>query len=179
MTSARPEITSPEAASDADSFDVPGVEDGAAIWRLARDSKTLDLNSSYSYLLWCRDFARTSVIARSADGEPAGFITGYVRPDEPRALVVWQVAVDAAQRGRGLAGRMLDHLADRVAGDAEPGSPVREIETTITADNAASIALFSAFARRRGTSVERRVLFDDALFPDGHPAEELHRIPLH
>lgn len=38
-------------------LDHPGVEDGAAIWRIARDSRTLDLNSSYSYLLWCRDFA--------------------------------------------------------------------------------------------------------------------------
>ncbi|MGY5138554.1 diaminobutyrate acetyltransferase, partial [Streptomyces nigrescens] len=40
-------------------LDTPRVEDGAAIWRIARDSKTLDLNSSYSYLLWCRDFAAT------------------------------------------------------------------------------------------------------------------------
>ncbi len=78
-------------------LDTPRVDDGAAIWRIARDSKTLDLNSSYSYLLWCRDFAATSVVARDGAGEPVGFITGYVRPQQPRTLLVWQVAVDEAR----------------------------------------------------------------------------------
>lgn len=45
-------------------LDTPRIEDGAAIWRIARDSGSLDLNSSYSYLLWCRDFADTTVVAR-------------------------------------------------------------------------------------------------------------------
>ncbi|MFD5542176.1 diaminobutyrate acetyltransferase, partial [Streptomyces sp. NPDC127079] len=34
--------------------DRPSVTDGAALWRIAKDSGNLDLNSSYSYLLWCR-----------------------------------------------------------------------------------------------------------------------------
>src|SRR2546426_608548 len=96
-------------------LDAPRVEDGAAIWRIARDSQALDLNSSYSYLLWCRDFAATSVVARAADGEPVAFVTGYIRPDRPETLVVWQVAVDHAHRGRGLAGALLDGLTARVA----------------------------------------------------------------
>ncbi|RBL85135.1 diaminobutyrate acetyltransferase, partial [Streptomyces cavourensis] len=61
------------------SIDTPRVEDGAAIWRIARDSEVLDLNSSYSYLLWCRDFAATSAVARGEDGEPIAFVTGYIR----------------------------------------------------------------------------------------------------
>ncbi|HAG60102.1 MAG TPA: diaminobutyrate acetyltransferase, partial [Arthrobacter bacterium] len=73
---------------------------------MARDSKVLDLNSSYSYLLWCRDFAAASIMA-TVDGEPAGFITGYMRPGEPGTLMVWQVAVDEAFRGRKLAASML------------------------------------------------------------------------
>src|ERR1700709_225784 len=85
-------------------IDSPRVEDGAAIWRIARDSEVLDLNSSYSYLLWCRDFAATSVVARDTEGSPIAFVTGYVRPERPEALVVWQVAVDSDHRGRGLAG---------------------------------------------------------------------------
>ncbi len=60
------------------------MEDGAAIWRIARDSKVLDLNSSYSYLLWCRDFAATSAVARGENGEPIAFVTGYLRPTAPR-----------------------------------------------------------------------------------------------
>ncbi|GGM44223.1 L-2,4-diaminobutyric acid acetyltransferase [Longimycelium tulufanense] len=148
----------------------PGTTDGAEMWRIARDSQTLDLNPSYAYLLWCRDFSVTSAVAR-VDGTVAGFVTGYLRPDAPDTLVVWQIAVDAQQRGHGLAGRLLRHLLARLA---ERG--VRFLETTITADNTASIALFSALARDLGTTIERRELFDAAMFPDGHAAEDLYRI---
>ncbi|EPH41044.1 diaminobutyrate acetyltransferase [Streptomyces aurantiacus] len=156
-------------------IDTPGVADGAAIWRIARDSKALDLNSSYSYLLWCRDFAATSVVARDAYGEPAGFMTGYIRPDKPRTLVVWQAAVDHAHRGRGLAGALLDGLAAKVA--AHQG--LDALETTITPDNEASERLFTSFAERHGARVERTVLFDAGLFPGddgGHEPEVLFDI---
>ncbi|MFF3562883.1 diaminobutyrate acetyltransferase [Streptomyces sp. NPDC002574] len=155
-------------------LDTPVIEDGTALWRIARDSRTLDLNSPYSYLLWCRDFARTSVVARSARGDrgtAVGFVTGYVRPDSPRTLVVWQVAVDSAHRGRGLAGAMLDELARRAAAEG-----IREVETTITPDNDASHRLFTSFGARHGARTEREVLFDGGLFPDGHQPEVLYRI---
>lgn len=93
------------------------MEDGASLWRIARDSEVLDLNSSYSYLLWCRDFAATSAVARDEHGEPVAFVTGYVRPDRPQTLVVWQVAVDDAYRGRGLAADLLDALTERVSAE--------------------------------------------------------------
>ncbi|WP_240135833.1 diaminobutyrate acetyltransferase [Streptomyces sp. MUM 178J] len=154
-------------------IDTPRVEDGAAIWRIARDSEVLDLNSSYSYLLWCRDFAATSVVARGADGEPVAFVTGYVRPDRPEALVVWQVAVDRAHQGKGLAGKLLDALTAKVV----ETRGIREIETTITPDNTASDRLFTAYAKRHGASLEREVLFDGGLFPEGtHQPEVLYRI---
>lgn len=154
-------------------LDAPRLEDGAAIWRIARDSGTLDLNSSYSYLLWCRDFADTSVVARGADGEPVGFITGYIRPQRPRTLVVWQVAVDASARGRGLAAAMLDGLAARVAGELG----IDGVETTVTPDNTPSNRLFTSFAERHGASKEKEVLFDAGVFPDGgHAPEVLYRI---
>ncbi|GAA2443276.1 diaminobutyrate acetyltransferase [Streptomyces macrosporus] len=149
----------------------PGVEDGAAVWRIARDSRTLDLNSSYSYLLWFRDFAATSVVARGDDGEPVGFVTGYVRPERPGTLVVWQIAVEERQRGRGLAGAMLDHLAARL----RPRG-VRHLETTVTPANTASDRLFTVFARRHGAALRREVLFDGGLFPDAHEPEVLYRI---
>ncbi|MEU3944776.1 diaminobutyrate acetyltransferase [Streptomyces sp. NPDC029526] len=154
-------------------IDRPTVADGAVLWRIARDSKVLDLNSSYSYLLWCRDFAATSAVARDDDGEPIGFITGYVRPDSPHTLLVWQVAVDGTHRGRGLAAAMLDSLAARTA--AERG--VTTVETTITPGNTASERLFTAFAERHGAPLEREVLFEAGQFPDGpHDPEVLYRI---
>ncbi|GGV81349.1 L-2,4-diaminobutyric acid acetyltransferase [Streptomyces thermoviolaceus subsp. apingens] len=155
------------------SVDRPAVADGAALWRLAKDSGTLDVNSSYSYLLWCRDFAATSVVARDAAGEVVGFVTGYVRPDRPRTLLVWQVAVAASHRGRGLASRMLDALAARVAGERG----LTTLETTITPGNTASERLFASFAARHGAGLEREVLFAAEQFPDGpHDPEVLHRI---
>ncbi|KOU02572.1 2,4-diaminobutyric acid acetyltransferase [Streptomyces sp. NRRL F-5755] len=154
-------------------LDTPRVEDGAAIWRIARDSKALDLNSSYSYLLWCRDFAATSAVARDGAGEPAAFVTGYLRPESPQTLFVWQIAVDAAHRGRGLAAALLDGLVARTAEERD----VRRLETTITADNAASNRLFASFAERHGAPLTREVLLDAGLFPEqGHDAEVLHRI---
>lgn len=149
------------------------MEDGAAIWRIARDSEVLDLNSSYSYLLWCRDFAATSLVARGRDGEPIAFVTGYVRPDRPEALVVWQVAVDHAHRGRRLAGVLLDALTTKVTDERG----VREVETTITPDNTASDRLFTSYAKRHRAPLAREVLFDGGLFPEGtHQPEVLYRI---
>ncbi|MEU1127507.1 diaminobutyrate acetyltransferase [Streptomyces sp. NPDC005899] len=154
-------------------IDTPRVEDGAAIWRIARDSEVLDLNSSYSYLLWCRDFAATSVVARDENGDPIAFVTGYLRPDRPRTLVVWQVAVDASHRGKGLAATLLDALAARVAA----GQGLASVETTITPDNTASERLFTSFAQRHDVALEREVLFPGDLFPeDTHLPEVLFRI---
>ncbi|MEV0227593.1 diaminobutyrate acetyltransferase [Streptomyces sp. NPDC050704] len=154
-------------------IDRPHVGDGAALWRIAKDSGTLDLNSSYSYLLWCRDFAGTSAVARAADGEPVAFVTGYIRPERPHTLLVWQVAVDAAHRGRGLAAALLDGLTLRIAGERE----LTVVETTITPGNTASERLFTSYAARHGATVERDVLFDAGLFPDGpHDPEVLYRI---
>ncbi|MFE2565236.1 diaminobutyrate acetyltransferase [Streptomyces mirabilis] len=154
-------------------IDRPKVADGAALWHIAKDSGTLDLNSSYSYLLWCRDFAGTSAVARDADGVPVGFVTGYVRPEHPGTLLVWQVAVDAAHRGRGLAAALLDGLTARVAEQRT----ITAVETTITPGNTASERLFTSYARRHGARVEHEVLFEAGQFPDGpHDPEVLYRI---
>lgn len=146
---------------------IPETGDGAAMWRLARGSRVLDVNSSYAYLLMCRDFAATSALAL-VDDRPAGFVTGYLRPDRPDTLMVWQVAVDEEHRGRGLARRMLDAVVDRAAPQV--------LETTIEPGNEASTALFTAFGRGRGAEVARSTLFDAGAFPDGHEPEVLFRI---
>jgi L-2,4-diaminobutyric acid acetyltransferase len=151
----------------------PTVEEGVDMWRLARDSAVLDVNSRFAYLLLARDFAATSVVAR-AGSRVVGFITGYRRPAELSTLLVWQVAVDAAARGHGLAGRMLDTLFDGVA------AGVDHVETTITPGNEASIALFTGFARRRGARVRVTELFGAELLSsdgaDDHEPEHRYRI---
>ncbi|MFE5295484.1 diaminobutyrate acetyltransferase [Streptomyces sp. NPDC056632] len=153
------------------------VTDGADLWRIARESGDLDVNSPYSYLLWCRDFAATSAVARDDAGRAVGFVTGYLRPEAPGTLFVWQVAVDGSHRGTGVAGALLDALAARVA--AEHG-PVR-LEATVTPGNVPSDRLFRSYARRHGATVTREVLFPTTSFPDAsdagvHEPEVLYRI---
>lgn len=147
----------------------PAEGHGAAMWRVARDSRTLDLNTSYAYLLLARDFAATSRVALH-NGEVVGFVLGYLRPSAPDRLFIWQIAVDASMRGQHVAGRMLDALLADLPG-------VRTVETTITEDNTASQRLFASFAQRHGADHEIQPFFEAADFPDaGHDAELLHVI---
>lgn len=145
----------------------PSPADGVGMWKLAVESKVLDANSRYAYVLWCRDFARTSVVARR-DGRAVGYVTGYMRPEAPTTVVVWQVCVDASAQGEGLAGRMLDAVYDRAPG-------VDRMETTITPDNESSIRLFTSFAKRHHVPIERSALFGPELLGD-HEPEDLYRI---
>lgn len=142
------------------------------MWRVAEASGELDLNSSYMYLLFARDFAQTCRVAIAGDAV-VGFVLGYRRPEAPDCLFIWQVAVNESHRGQGLAGRLLDDLA--LALTALP-DPVTRMETTITADNSASQRLFAGFAERWGARMEVGELFETEHFPDAHDAERLHRI---
>ncbi|MBR8639253.1 diaminobutyrate acetyltransferase [Streptomyces tuirus] len=150
----------------------PTIADGPAVWRIARESGKLDVNSPYSYLLWFRDFAQTSAVARDDNGALKGFTTGYRRPDRPDVLVIWQIAVTGAGRGRGLAGAMLDHLTHRLRAQGI----LRSLETTISPGNTASQQLFLSFAERHRASLKRELLFPAELFPDAHEPEYLYRI---
>ena len=149
-------------------LDRPDVRDGPSCRRLAQATGSLDVNSSYAYLLWCREFAATSVVARR-DGAVAGFLTGFRRPDEPRTLFVWQVAVDAAERGKGVAAAMLDGLVGRLP-------DVDHVEASVTPGNTASQALFAGFADHRGARLTRTDLFGTDLLGPDHPPEILLRI---
>lgn len=147
----------------------PHVDDGAEMWRVARDSVRLDLNTPYAYMLWARDFHATSLVVE-VDGRVGGFVTGYLRPEESTTLMVWQIAVDEEHRGQGLAGRLLDELVRRTG--------AYTLETTVTADNVASQRLFQAFADRHQAQHSVSDLFAEDHFPDGQSwdAELLHRI---
>lgn len=154
----------------------PRIADAARMWQIADDSQVLDVNSGYAYLLWCRDFAATSVVAE-VGGRVVGFITGYIRPEAPATFFVWQVAVDADQRGRGIGVAMLEWLADTVTDPAHPlGGKVRALETTVSPDNTASVAMFASLARRRGARLTKSALFEPDVFPDSHAAEDLYHI---
>lgn len=152
----------------------PRLEDGGAMWQLAERSERLDVNSAYYYLMFCKPFAPTSVVAEDrAAGRLVGFVTGLFWPDDPRTLFVWQVGVDAAARGRRVASRMLDGLLA-----AEACREATHLETTVTPSNEPSMALFHSLARRRGAACEESVFFRAEHFPSEavHEPEMLLRI---
>ncbi|WUD70176.1 diaminobutyrate acetyltransferase [Nocardia sp. NBC_00508] len=140
------------------------------MWRIAKDSAVLDTNSSYAYLLWCRDFAGTSLVAE-LDGHIVGYVIGFIRPQATDTVFVWQIAVDQAQRGRGIGTELLHTLLNSVAAQG-----ISVLETTISPDNPASIAMFASVARARGADITKSPLFEAGDFPDSHASEELYRI---
>jgi L-2,4-diaminobutyric acid acetyltransferase len=146
----------------------PRPIDGLRLHALALRAGGLDVNSPYSYHLWCRDFARTSTVAW-AGGEPVGFVTGFRRPDAPDRLFVWQVAVDPGWRGRRIGPAMLHDL---VARDDAP----RVVEATVTPSNTASRRMFERFAADCGAPVVDRPFLPADQFPDEHEPEILLEI---
>jgi L-2,4-diaminobutyric acid acetyltransferase len=144
--------------------------DGAAIWSLVKRTGILDLNSSYAYVMVCDFFGATCVVAEEGDAV-VGFVTGFVEPDAPARVFLWQVGVAPEVQRCGLGRRLVDAFV------RTPGAQhTRFLETTIAPSNEPSKALFHAFARRHRAAVERFEQYPAALFPNGHEAEELYRI---
>lgn len=169
-----PQRTTPSSQSPV-VFRHPQIADGARIHRIAADSKVLDTNTPYAYVLWCHDFAQTSIVA-DIDGATVGFVTGYLRPDEPGVVMVWQVAVDAAARGAGIAAGLLHSLLDAVA-----PAGAHTLQTTISPDNKASQRLFASVATDRGMTFSRASLFAASDFSLGdalgeHQPEDLYTL---
>lgn len=153
------------------SYRQPSAKDGAAVFRLIEQCPPLDNNSMYCNLLQCSHFASTSVAAEF-QAELVGFISGYLVPDRPDSLFVWQVAVSKSVRGKGVATGMLKHILSR-----PQCLSVTHLETTVTATNHASWALFEGLAVKCQTTLEKSVMFDhDEHFESEHDSEILVRI---
>lgn len=169
--------TAPDAADEAAKqdngairFRHPTAEDGHAVWSLVGESPPLERNSCYAYLLLCRDFAATSLVAER-DGALVGFVIGYRRPARPDTLFVWQVGVAESARGCGLGREMLLELLAPNAADG-----VGRLEASVAPSNEASRRLFASLARDVGAPCREETLFAPDLFPGGHEEEVLFRI---
>ncbi|MBO6949275.1 MAG: diaminobutyrate acetyltransferase [Rhodospirillales bacterium] len=145
----------------------PTPEDGVAVNDLVEQCKPLDENSVYCNLLQCSHFSETCSLAE-LDGEPVGFVSGYIVPEEDNSLFVWQVAVSPKARGLKLAKRMIIDILRRPA-----SRDVRHIKTTITPDNKASHGVFKSVARELGADIEQDVLFDKEEHFDGQQKSEV------
>ncbi len=149
----------------------PGAGDGISIYNLVDQSKPLDLNSLYSYLLICAHHDTTSVVVES-DGEITGYISGYRHPKKNDTLFIWQVAVSQTMRKMGLARKMVLDILSRTHLD-----DIRFIETTVTPSNSASRGFFRNLASHLKTECNESDYFSAEMFGgEGHEPEDLFRI---
>lgn len=152
-------------------FRKPRVADGAKLRELVANSQEMDDNSCYLYLLLCQDFADTCVVAELNE-TIVGFVTGYVPPQRPTSLFVWQVVVAPEARRQGLAKRMLEVLIQQF-----PGEKLEFVEATITPDNKPSRSLFNALARSLHAEIDYTPYFRADHFGNfAHDSEELCRV---
>ncbi len=147
------------------------LADAGSISKLAAESRVLDENSHYCYLLLCRDFAETCVVG-CRGSEVVGFVTAYRPPNRPDVIFVWQIGVAEASRGQGLATGLLSALI------AQPACrSTRFLEATVTPSNTASRRLFESFAKTLQVPCSIEEGFTAAQFNHGtHEEEELYRI---
>ena len=169
MPANNPSVT--DSPSTAIKIRTPKIADAAAIERLVADSGVLDRNSCYCYLLLCRDFAKTCVVAETT-GEPVGFATAYLPPSRDGTVFVWQIAIAASARRQGLALRMLHELL------ALPACrEIQFVEATVSPSNDASRRLFFKLAESLQVPCHVETGFTAEHFGgDDHEEEELFRI---
>jgi L-2,4-diaminobutyric acid acetyltransferase len=149
-------------------YRTPRSEDGENVWQLVSSCAPLDENSLYCNLLQCDHFGDTCIAAeRRHDGALVGWVSGYLIPDNPQTLFIWQVAVDETVQGTGVGKKMLNALLD-----CDACGDVRSLKTTITAENEASWGLFSSLARMRGGEMQREPHFRKDLHFGGRQATE-------
>lgn len=151
----------------------PRKEDGLAVFNLVKNSPPLDLNSSYYYFMMCADFADTSILAEQ-DGEIIGYISGYIPPNDPTTLFIWQVAVAQSARGKGLATALLSTLVNEI----KEAAKITQITTTISPSNKPSQTLFIRYAESNSVSLIKTPFLEAEDFGpgEGHEAEILYTI---
>jgi ribosomal protein S18 acetylase RimI-like enzyme len=111
--------------------------------------------------LWLQHFTGTSWIAEMPDGMLAGFLIGFVSPDDPSVGYVHMVATSPNQRRRGLGRALYRRFCDDVAARG-----VREVRAITWAGNRASIAFHTAigFLVDDGPGTQR--LYGTTAYPD-------------
>lgn len=153
------------------SIEAPMETDASMIRTIAQNSRSLDVNSTYAYLLCCSIFKRTTRVLRKQT-IIGGFATGLLKPDTPDELFIWQVAVAELAQGKGLG---LAMILDIIRGEVSRG--VRFVEATVTPSNERSFRMFQKVATELRCPLNRTAGFKSELFEtESHPPEECIRI---
>lgn len=127
--------------------------------------------------MWCDFFSETSIVAFEGEGleTPIGFVSGFIHPDKPDTLFIWQMAVHVSEREQGLATNMLHGLLGRNCCDK-----IQYIEATVAASNTPSNNLFISVARSFHSNYKISRYFEPDDFPESdtetQEVEWLYRI---
>lgn len=146
----------------------PTIEDGNRMWEIASES-SLDLNSSYSYLMMAKFFNDRCFVVRDNE-EIVGFITGFVLKDD--VYFVWQICIDDKYRGQGLAKKLLIEATETLTKTEN----IKFIQATVSPTNTASMKLFKSIANKHKTFFATKSGFEEDDFPDDKPEERLIQV---
>jgi len=147
----------------------PRKEDGKKIHKLVESTKVLDVNSEYLYLLQSTHFQDLCSVATYED-KVIGFVSGYIIPNEPSTLFIWQVAVDSDFRGNDLARRLIMEIIQREELN------INYLHTTVSPSNNASIRVFEKLAEHFKTNMKSAEFFTADDFEHQHEEEVLYKI---
>ena len=111
--------------------------------------------------LWLQHFTGTSWIAEAPDGTLAGFLIGFISPDDPSVGYVHMVSASPNHRKRGLARGLYRRFCDDVSARG-----VREVRAITWAGNRASIAFHTAIGFRVDDGPGTQRLYGTAAYPD-------------
>ncbi|MCM3556838.1 diaminobutyrate acetyltransferase [Janibacter melonis] len=149
----------------------PKVGDASTIFELVKHTPALDLNSWYYYAIFFRDFSDTSMVAE-VNGEVAGFVTGYLRPQRPDTLFLWQTATTLTHGVTNLGLHLIAELVDAV----QQRTPLAYVEATIDPNNRAISMQFRMLARLLKTDKSEELAFSADHFSELEHDEQLIRI---
>ncbi len=118
--------------------------------------------------LWFQHFTGTSWIAETDDGRLAGFLVGFVSPDDPTMAYVHMVAADPNGRRRGLGGALYGRFFDDVRARG-----AREVRAITWPGNRASVAFHRSLGFEPIDGTGTRRIYGTPSFADyDHPGED-------
>lgn len=118
--------------------------------------------------LWLQHFTGTSWIAESEAGALAGFLVGFISPDDPALGYVHMVATDPNQRRRGLGRELYRCFLDDVATRG-----VREVRAITWPGNRGSVAFHRSIGFEPVAGAGSQNIYGTAAFADyDYPGED-------
>ena len=118
--------------------------------------------------LWFQHFTGTSWIAETPDGNPAGFLVGFVSPDDPTTAYVHMVAASPNLRKLGLGEELYRRFIDDVAGRG-----VTRVRAITWPGNRASVSFHTAIGFRLVDGPGSQNLYGVTAYPDyDYPGED-------